>query len=74
MEVVFKSLNPIEMTWAEALLREQGLEPVVLDSHMAALYGQTPLFPLRLAVADGFGDRARRVLAGAGVETVGGKE
>jgi hypothetical protein len=65
MEVVAKDADPIRMQFLAALLRDAGIEVVMLDAHLAGL--GLAVFPQRLAVRGEDGPRARRVLADAGV-------
>nr|WP_242534981.1 DUF2007 domain-containing protein [Roseococcus suduntuyensis] len=53
------------MQFLAALLRDAGIEPVMLDANLAGL--GLAMFPRRLAVRREDGPRARRILADAGV-------
>ena len=55
------------LSFADALLRDVGIEPVVLDRHISALEGAIGAFPQRLHVEDDDLVRARRVLTDAGL-------
>jgi hypothetical protein len=67
MQVVAKSTDPVRISFLAAVLRDAGLESVVLDAHISAIEGSIGAFPRRLAVADRDAARARRVLAEAGL-------
>lgn len=66
MQVVAKSTDPVRISFIAALLRDAGIECVVLDAHISAVEGGIGAFPRRLAVREEDGGRARRVLAEAG--------
>lgn len=65
MEVVAEDADPVRMQFLAALLRDAGIETVMLDEHLAGL--GLAIFPRRLAVRAEDGPRARRILADAGV-------
>jgi len=66
MRVVFQSNCPVQTSFLLALLRDGGVEPVVLDAHMSAVEGSIGVFPRRIAVEDGAERQALRVLREAG--------
>ena len=65
MEVVAADEDPVRMNFLAALLRDAGIDAVLLDGNLAGL--GLGVFPRRLAVRDEDAARARRVLADAGV-------
>jgi hypothetical protein len=65
MQVVAEDADPVRMSFLAALLRDAGIEAVLLDEHLAGL--GLAVFPRRLAVRDEDAARARRVFADAGV-------
>jgi hypothetical protein len=66
MRVVLATTDPVRLSFLLALLRDAGLDPVVLDGGIAALEGGIGAFPRRLAVPEAEASRARRVLREAG--------
>ncbi|HQT87719.1 MAG TPA: DUF2007 domain-containing protein [Acidiphilium sp.] len=62
MEIITTSTDPIRLSFLVALLRDAGLDPVLLDQHIAAVEGNIGAFPRRLAVPRHQADQARRVL------------
>jgi hypothetical protein len=58
--------DPVRLSYLIAVLRDGGIEPVVLDQHMSVLEGSAVALPRRLMVADGDADAARLLLRGAG--------
>jgi len=66
MRVVAESTDPVRTSFLLALLRDAGIECIVLDAHISALEGGIGAFPRRLAVADEDFAQARRVLREAG--------
>ncbi|MBX9750303.1 MAG: DUF2007 domain-containing protein [Roseococcus sp.] len=65
MEVVVADPDPIRMQFLAALLRDAGIEAVLLDRNLAGL--GLAIFPQRLAVSGEDAARARRLLKEAGV-------
>ncbi len=63
---VLRTNDAVRLSWAEALLRGAGLEPVVLDVYASAVEGSISAIPRRLAVPEGDADQARRLLQEAG--------
>jgi hypothetical protein len=66
MEVIAASTDTIRLSFLMALLRDAGLDPVLLDQNIAATEGNIGMFPRRIAVATDDAPQARRVLAEAG--------
>jgi hypothetical protein len=63
---VLTTNDPIRLNFAEAVLKEAGIESVTLDANTAAVFGGSlPWIKRRLLVAESDGPRARRVLAEA---------
>lgn len=70
MRELLRSNDPVRLSFLRALLRDAGIETVVLDRGMSVLEGSGLAIPCRLMVAEEDVTRARRVLreAGEGVE------
>lgn len=66
MRELLRDTDLVFLSWADALLRAEGIAPVVLDAHMSVLEGSTFAIPRRMMVEDGDYDRARSLLAEAG--------
>ena len=62
MKEVLRTNDPTMISFAEALLRGEGIDCFVLDVHMSVLEGTIGLFPKRVVVADKDAFRARSVL------------
>jgi len=65
MEVIAADGDLVRMQFLAALLRDAGIEVIMLDANLAGL--GLAMFPQRLAVRTEDGARARRVLTDAGV-------
>lgn len=65
MEVVAADPDPIRMQFLASLLRDAGIEAVLLDSALSGL--GLAIFPQRLAVRAEDAARAQRLLKEAGV-------
>jgi hypothetical protein len=66
MHVLLASNNLIRLNFLTSLLRDAGIEAIMLDHQTSTLEGSTGAIPRRLAVACGDASRARRVLMEAG--------
>ncbi len=62
MREVFRTNNLVDLSFALHVLREAGIEPLVLDEHMAAVEGSIGALPRRVMVENGFYDKAMREL------------
>ncbi|MBO6560221.1 MAG: DUF2007 domain-containing protein [Nisaea sp.] len=66
MKELLRTTDLVRLSFLGALLRDAGVEPLVLDSHMSVLEGSANAIPRRLAVRDEDYDLAKRVLEEAG--------
>ena len=66
MKELFRSNEMVFLSWAEALLKSEDIEMIVLDRHMSVMEGSINAIPRRVMVADEDYDRACRVLKDAG--------
>jgi len=63
---VFRTNNPIELNFAENVLRQAGLEPIVLDGETANAYaGALPFIKRRIMVIDEEEHQAKMALKAA---------
>ncbi|HSZ74099.1 MAG TPA: DUF2007 domain-containing protein [Rhizomicrobium sp.] len=65
MHEVLKSNNPVEISFAEAVLKDAGIDSIVFDENMSVLDGSMVILPRRLMVSDDDGPRAERLLRNA---------
>ena len=65
MTPVLKTNDPVKLSFAEALLKDAGIEAVVFDAHMSVVDGSLGILPRRLMVADDDADRAKALLTEA---------
>lgn len=68
MRELLRSNDSVRLSFVRALLRDAGIETVVLDRGMSVLEGSGLAIPCRLMVAEEDVTRARRVLHEAGDE------
>jgi hypothetical protein len=68
MRVVARTNDPVRLSFLAALLRDAGIEAVVLDGFTAAVDGSIGAIPRRLMVADEDERAALRVLREAEAE------
>jgi len=66
MRTVLLSNDPVRLNFLAALLRDAGIETVLLDSHVSSVEGSIGAIPRRLAVLPEDEAQARRVLQEAG--------
>lgn len=63
---VLTTNDPIRLNFAQAVLKEAGIETMTLDANTAAVFGGSlPWIKRRLLVPEEDGARARRLLADA---------
>ena len=68
MRTIIISNDPVRLSFLSALLRDAGIETVLLDGHVSVMEGSIGAIPRRLAVLAEDEFRARRVLTEAGEE------
>lgn len=56
------------LSFAEALLKEAGINYFIADSNMSIIEGSLGILPRRLMVEESAKDRARQYLVDAGIE------
>ncbi len=66
MREVLRTNDPVRLSWLQVLLRDQGVEALVLDTHTSILEGSAGAIMRRLVVSDDDYDQACRVLAESG--------
>jgi hypothetical protein len=62
MQEVLKSNNPVELSYAEALLKDAGIAAIRFDDHMSVMDGSMVILPRRLMVDDADHARATAIL------------
>ncbi len=72
MVELFRSNDPVLLSWAEAILAAEGIDAIVLDQFTSIVEGSIGAIPRRLMVIDADENRARAMLAAAGYDTVAG--
>lgn len=66
MRELVRTNNPVLLSWIQSLLRQDGIESFVFDSHMSVLEGSANAIPRRLMVVDDEYDEARQIMTEAG--------
>lgn len=66
MRELFRSNNPVRISFLRALLADAGIETLLLDQHAAIMDGSTAFVERRVMVDDDELERARRLLDEAG--------
>jgi hypothetical protein len=68
MKELLRTNDPVRLSFLEALLRDSGIDSLVLDHHTSLVEGSIGAIPRRLMVSERDYRRARLVLAAAGEE------
>ncbi len=58
MRAVLKSTDPVHLSFVCAVLKDAGIDAVVLDEHTSILEGSIGILPRRIMVADDDADEA----------------
>lgn len=66
MRTLIATNDPVRLSFLVALLRDAGIECMLLDGHVSAVEGSIGAIPRRLAVLAEDESHARRILADAG--------
>ena len=65
MKELFRSNNVVRLSWAQARLRDVGIDSLVLDHHTSLVEGSIGAIPRRLMVAEKDHRRARALIDAA---------
>jgi hypothetical protein len=65
MKELLRTNNAVYISFAQAILKEAGIEHLVFDTHTSVMEGSLGVLPRRLMVADDDLSRARKALAEA---------
>jgi hypothetical protein len=68
MKELLRTNDPVRLSFLQALLRDAGIDSLVLDHHMSLVEGSIGAIPRRLMVAERNYRHARWVLSAAGEE------
>ena len=67
MEELLRTNDLVLISFVEALLRDAGIEALVLDQHMSVIEGSLGVLPRRVLVPEAAIEDARRLLEEAGL-------
>ena len=65
---VLRTNNMVDLSFAQALLRDAGIEHDVFDQHTSVLEGSVIAIERRVLVMDRDAERARQLIADAGLD------
>jgi hypothetical protein len=65
MKELLRTNNLVYLSFAQAVLKDAGVETVLFDGHMSVMDGSIGALPRRLMVADQEFSRAQKLLADA---------
>jgi Putative prokaryotic signal transducing protein len=66
MKELLRTNNVVRLSWVQALLRDSGIDSLVLDHHTSLVEGSIGAIPRRLMVAERDFGRARALLMATG--------
>jgi hypothetical protein len=66
MKELLRTNDAVRLSWVQALLRDSGIESLVLDQHTSLVEGSIGAIQRRLMVAERDHHRARALLVDAG--------
>lgn len=66
MQELLRTNDPVRLSWVQALLRDCGIDSLVLDRHTSLAEGSIGAIPRRLVVAEADYPSARAALLAAG--------
>lgn len=66
MKELLRTNNAVRLSWVQALLRDSGIDSLVLDHHTSLVEGSIGAIPRRLMVAERDFGRARALLPATG--------
>jgi len=69
MKEILRTIQPLDIAFATAMLKGEGIACFVLGENMAVMEGSIGLFPRRLMVADEDAFLARIVLKDNGIDS-----
>jgi hypothetical protein len=67
MQLLLQTNDPVLLSYAQSLLTDADIEPLLFDSNMSIMEGSIGIFPRRLMVSDEDADLARQTLREAGL-------
>lgn len=67
MRSLIETADPVLLSFAEAVLKDAGIECRILDANISAVEGSIGILPRRLCVAEALVRPARQVLEDAGL-------
>jgi hypothetical protein len=68
MKELLRTNDLVKLSWLSALLKDAGIESIVLDANMSVMEGSVGILQRRLMVIDDQLEEARAVLAESGEE------
>jgi Putative prokaryotic signal transducing protein len=66
MKELLRTNNAVRLSWVQALLKDSGIDSLVLDHHTSLVEGSIGAIPRRLMVAERDFGRARALLTATG--------
>ena len=67
MREIIRTNDLVVLSYADTVLKDAGIEPLIMDTNMSVMEGSIGLFPRRMMVIDDDEYSARRALEAAGL-------
>ena len=67
MRELMRTNDLVVLSFAEVVLRQADIEPLVMDANISVMEGSIGMFPRRLMLIEDDADEARRLLSDAGL-------
>lgn len=66
MKELVRTNDLVFLSWLQAVLKAEGIEPILLDTHASVMQGSLYAIARRLMIDDAEYQRARRIVTDAG--------
>ncbi len=70
---ILRTINPVDLSYAQALLKDASIESHVFDTNASVIEGSIGAIPRRLMVIDEDAATAKEILSKGGIEPYDGK-
>ncbi len=70
MEELIRTNNPVSISFIQSLLKDSGIEYVLLDTHMSIMDGSLGILPQRIMVTSDDLVTAQKILRDADIEGI----
>lgn len=68
MKEIYRTNDPVTLSWLSALMSDAGIDPLLLDTHTSVMEGSIGAIQRRLMVADDDYTKACALMSEAGIQ------